>query len=83
MGNCTAAIASSAPRREWRGRHLPPPPPPQVEGARRLAERNCVGKKIVEAVIADDESELAWEGGHAHERSVAGSAAGYQFATRA
>ena len=29
----------------------------QVEGARRLAERTCVGKRIAEAVVADDESE--------------------------
>ncbi|PRW20199.1 formamidopyrimidine-DNA glycosylase isoform X2 [Chlorella sorokiniana] len=28
---------------------------PEVEGARRLAERTCVGKRIVEAIIADDE----------------------------
>lgn len=31
---------------------------PEVEGARRLAERNCVGKTIQQVVVADDESEL-------------------------
>ena len=29
----------------------------EVEGARRLVERNCVGKRIAKAIVADDDSE--------------------------
>jgi formamidopyrimidine-DNA glycosylase len=30
---------------------------PEVEGARRLVERNCLGKKIAVAVVEEDDSE--------------------------
>jgi formamidopyrimidine-DNA glycosylase len=30
---------------------------PEVEGARRLVKRNCVGKRVTKAIIADDDSE--------------------------
>ena len=30
---------------------------PEVEGARRLVKRNCVGKRITKAIIGDDDSE--------------------------
>ena len=35
----------------------PMPELPEVEGARRLVERHCVGKHIVKAIVAEDESE--------------------------
>jgi hypothetical protein len=34
---------------------------PEVEGARRLVERAAVGKRVVEAIVADDTSECGWQ----------------------
>lgn len=52
---------------------------PEVEGARRLAERNCVGKTIQQVVVADDESELnTQELQDALEDGPAGAASGLQ-----
>ncbi len=33
---------------------------PEVEGARRLTERAAVGKRVLEAIVADDTSECGW-----------------------
>ena len=30
---------------------------PEVEGARRLVARTCVGKTVVKAIVAEDDSE--------------------------